>query len=184
VAEVALGEEDAGESELTEGSASDVVAVSERDNQLRVSPGGGEIAQGLERLAGFGGKRTVVEGADPWRSCVQRLVVECGLGLVKCACTVGTTSKACERSGLHRVQTSSQRRVVWVAVEEGEGSLCAPQCVPGARLLHGQVTEARMDMCSQLDVIAHGRELQSSAEVPLREVVVAGVMGHPTGHLR
>jgi hypothetical protein len=41
-----------------------------------------------------------------------------------------------------------------------------------------------MDMCSQVDVIGHRGELQSSTEVALSGVIVAGVMGHPTGHLR
>jgi hypothetical protein len=63
-------------------------------------------------------------------------VVECGLSLVKCACTVGTTSNARERSGLHRVQASSEFRVVWVPVEDRDGGLGAPQRVAGALLVH------------------------------------------------
>src|SRR5262245_40131616 len=40
-----------------------------------------------------------------------------------------------------------------------------------------------MDICSQLDVIAHRSELQRSGEVLLSKLVVAGVVRHPAGHL-
>jgi hypothetical protein len=41
-----------------------------------------------------------------------------------------------------------------------------------------------MDMRRQFDVIGHGAESERSTEVTLREVIVAGVVGHPAGHLR
>lgn len=45
------------------------------------------------------------------------------------------------------------------------------------------MTEACVDVCRQFGVIAHRGELQGSPEVLLRELVVASVVGHPTGHL-
>jgi hypothetical protein len=74
--------------------------------------------------------------------------------------------------------------VVRVPVQEGEGRLRPTKRVPRPFLLHRHVAEAGVDVCSQLNVIAHGGELQGSTEVLLREVVMAGVVGHPAGHLR
>ena len=73
--DLALCEEDSGQSKLTEGSASDAVAVAKSDDELRLSTCGGKVAQRLEGLACLSGERPMVEGADPGRLSVLRCPV-------------------------------------------------------------------------------------------------------------
>lgn len=54
VDDLALCDQDVGQAELAESSASHVMAVAEGDDVLCLPASGGQIAKGLKRLAGFG----------------------------------------------------------------------------------------------------------------------------------
>jgi hypothetical protein len=110
--------------------------------------------------------------------------VEGKLRLLERACAVGSASEAGEGSGLHGVQAGGECWVMGLPVQEGDAGLRPLEGVPWAILVHRQVAEAGMDVRCQFDVIGHGAESERSTEMSLRQVIVAGVVGHPAGHLR
>src|SRR4051812_11762159 len=65
VLEFALGDEDGGEPELTEGATPRVGARTELDDLLGVQAGGGELLKRLHADRGLGGQRCVIEGTHP-----------------------------------------------------------------------------------------------------------------------
>jgi hypothetical protein len=73
--DLALGDEDAGESELAEGAAAGVVAGAEADNLLGMLSSGGELLELLHALRGLGREGGVIEGADPGALCYARAAV-------------------------------------------------------------------------------------------------------------